>query len=74
MTNEQNSTNSDRRLETRPELAKRYGVSARTVANWQQQRLIPFLKIQRTIRFDPIQVDAAIARNHRIAARGEAAS
>jgi DNA-binding XRE family transcriptional regulator len=61
-----------RRLETRRELAKRYSVSTRTVANWMRDKLVPWLQISaRTIRFDPREVDAALARNHRIAARGE---
>ena len=68
---ETNAQNDTRRLENRPQLAKRYGVSTRTVATWQQRGLIPFIRISRTLRFDPREVDEALIRNHRVAARGE---
>jgi len=55
------------------ELARRYGVSVRSITNWMSNGLIPYLKIsERMIRFDPFECDSALARNHRIAARGEA--
>ena len=72
--NQDTIQNEGRRLETRRELAKRYSVSERTVANWMRAKLIPWLSISaRTIRFDPSEVDAALSRNHRVAARGEVA-
>jgi hypothetical protein len=71
MNNEINK-NVERPLETRRELAKRYSVSERTIANWMRSGLIPFLAISaRTIRFDPSEVDAAVVRNHRVASRRE---
>lgn len=61
-----------KRLITRRDLAKRYSVSERTVANWMRDKLIPWVAISaRTIRFDPEEVHAALTRNHRVAARGE---
>ena len=69
-----NEKTEERRLETRRELAKRYSVSERTIANWMRDHLIPYVAISaRTIRFDPREVDVALIRNHRVVARGEAA-
>ena len=64
-----------RRLETRRELAKRYSVSERTIANWMRDQWVPYVAISaRTIRFDPKDVDLALIRNRRVAARGDVAS
>ena len=74
MTTQEINQNEGRRLETRREFAKRYSVSERTIANWMRDKLVPYVAISaRTIRFDPAEVDAALVRNHRVAARGEVA-
>lgn len=72
MKNQENIRTEGRRLETRRELAKRYSVSERTIANWMAAKLIPYVAISaRTIRFDPSEVDAALIRARRVAAVGE---
>ncbi len=47
--------------ETIPGLAKRLGVSPRTVQNWTAIGRIPSLRIGRLTRFDAAKVDAALA-------------
>jgi hypothetical protein len=71
---EQNISTEDRDLITRRDLARRFSVSERTVFNWQRNKLIPSIAIgARTVRFDLADVRAALVRNHRVAAKGEAA-
>ena len=66
-------TQGESRKVTKHEIARRYGVGARTVSNWMKDKKIPWLKISaRMVRFDPAEVDAALIRNHRVAAIGEA--
>lgn len=43
-------------------IAKRYGVSERTVSNWVRMRRIPHIKIGRACRFCIARCDAAFAR------------
>lgn len=51
----------NKRWVTKAELAKRYSVSERTIANWMAKRIIPFLKFPgRCVRFDTDATDAAI--------------
>lgn len=56
---------------TAMEVARRYKVSVRTVRNWQDRQLVPFEKVGRCVRFDPVALDAATAKfmgknfNHR---------
>lgn len=50
-----------RKLETSEELAARYNVSTRTVANWRASGRVPFLRITaRCIRYHADEVDRAL--------------
>jgi excisionase family DNA binding protein len=51
------------RLLTKAQLANRLNVSTRTLENWMQQRLIPYLKPTRTVRFIWSDVEQALRRN-----------
>jgi DNA-binding transcriptional MerR regulator len=43
------------------EIARRYGVSTRTINSWMQRRLLPFTKPSaKMVRFDPEACDIAI--------------
>jgi excisionase family DNA binding protein len=45
------------------DIARRYGVSTRTVDTWIQQKKIPFCRLSsRCIRFDLAAVDRALSR------------
>lgn len=46
----------------KPVIARYYSVSARTIDNWMQWGLIPFIKIRGVVRFRLSEVDAALAR------------
>lgn len=60
------------RLITRRQIAARYSVSERTIQNWMRGKMIPWIQVSgRLIRFSPSETDAALTRNHRVAARGE---
>jgi DNA-binding transcriptional MerR regulator len=48
-----------------PEMAKALSVSQRTLREWRSIRLIPFLKINRVVMYDPERVRAAIQRFER---------
>lgn len=54
--------NFDKDIMTRDELADYLGCSTRSIANWVEQRLIPCIKINRTIRFKKTAVDAALEK------------
>ena len=41
-------------------LARRYGVSPRTIANWQALGLLVFFKVGRVVRFDIAGSDASL--------------
>lgn len=45
---------------TREELAKHYQVSLRTVDEWRENRIIPYLQNGRVVRFDLAKVDKAL--------------
>ena len=45
------------------QLAERLNVSIRTLENWMEQRLIPYVKPTRTVRFFWRDVDQALRRN-----------
>jgi excisionase family DNA binding protein len=47
-------------LYTREEIAKFIGVSDRTISNMTKSRRIPYMKIGRTIRFNPKRVMEAL--------------
>jgi hypothetical protein len=48
------------------ELAKLLGVSPRTLREWRTRRLVPFLKINRVILFDPERVQGALKKFERM--------
>ena len=43
------------------EVAQRYRVSVRCIRNWMAQGIIPFLRIGRVLRFNPVACDAALS-------------
>lgn len=48
-----------------PELAKMLGISQRTLRSWREMRLVPFLKINRLVMYDPERVKEVIQRFER---------
>lgn len=48
---------------TKEQLAKRLNVSLRTVENWMCQKLVPYVKPTRTVRFIWADVEQALRRN-----------
>ena len=54
-----------------PREAERLGLSMRTLAALMADRKIPFLKVGKAVLLNPAEVDAALARNFRVAATGE---
>jgi excisionase family DNA binding protein len=46
-------------------LAELLNVSERTIRNWQERRIIPFIKIGRVILFDPEKVSVALGQYER---------
>lgn len=53
--------NSVGKLLNRDEIAARYSVSLRTITNWEQRRILPYIKIGRLVRFDTERCDRALA-------------
>ena len=49
-------------LFTRKQIADYIGVSERTISNMMSKRLIPVIKIGKTVRFDQSKVKAALAK------------
>jgi excisionase family DNA binding protein len=49
-------------LFNRKQIADYIGVSERTISNMMRKRLIPVLKIGKTVRFDPPKVKAALEK------------
>lgn len=45
------------------EIALKYQVSARTVGYWMSRKIIPYLKVGNIVRFDPVKVEAALAKH-----------
>ena len=51
------------KLKVKPQIAKRYQTTPRTIDNWMKQGWFPFIKIGRKfVRFDPDECDLAIER------------
>ena len=50
----------------KPEAARLFGVSPRTLDSWMSRRLVPFYRIGRTIRFDPDDIQKHLQGNHRV--------
>jgi excisionase family DNA binding protein len=52
-----------KRLLSKKELARAFGVSTRTIDNWIAQKRIPFLRLSaRLIKFNAARVELALAR------------
>ncbi len=72
--NEQTSTNDDRALLKRRQLARAINVSTRTIDNWQRQKRIPYLRItNRCVRFHLPSVVAALRKQFEILEAGRRA-
>lgn len=48
---------------TKAQLAERVGVSMRTLESWMAKRMIPYVKIGKTVRFRWLDVEDTIKRN-----------
>jgi predicted site-specific integrase-resolvase len=48
-----------------PDMAQELGVSPRTLKNWVADRLVPYVKINRVVLFEPSKVKAALERLER---------
>ena len=48
-----------------PEMAARLGITPRCPKNWVSDRLVPYIKFQRTVLFDPDKVEAALRQKER---------
>jgi excisionase family DNA binding protein len=49
----------------RKQLANILGVSVKTIRNWEEQKLIPYLQIGHVIRFDLDKVEKALDKFER---------
>ena len=47
---------------SKSDVARVFDVSLKTVFNWQRRRWIPYVRIGGTVRFDPVEVKAAILK------------
>jgi len=47
--------------------AKRLGISKEQLRNWMKRRIVPFIKINNTVLFDPAKVDKALEQFERVA-------
>ncbi|MDB6005864.1 MAG: hypothetical protein JWR15_2851 [Prosthecobacter sp.] len=48
-------------LLTPEQLARRLGISRRSLSTWTRHKIVPMIKVGRICRFDPVQVRAALA-------------
>jgi excisionase family DNA binding protein len=60
-------------LDTRTQLAERINISLRTVDDWRERGIIPYLKIGGVIRFDFAQVMAALRERYEVKEKARAA-
>ena len=60
-------------LLTRTQLAERLNISHRTVDDWRERGLIPYLKIGGVIRFDIEQVMAGLRERYEVKQKARAA-
>jgi excisionase family DNA binding protein len=67
-TTSQDGANTTRYLD-KNQAAAALGISTRTLDSWINRRLIPYLKIGRTVRFDPDDLRATLLKQHRVAER-----
>jgi excisionase family DNA binding protein len=58
----QNSEPETQKLVSKREIARRYGVSERTVQEWMVKGMIPYYKPGYIVRFDPAECDSALNR------------
>lgn len=54
-----------KRVVTINEYADEWSVSVRTVRNWMRDKIIPYTKIGRLVRIDPIKADEALEKFER---------
>jgi excisionase family DNA binding protein len=60
--------------ETKSQVARRLNVSRRTIDNLMRQRRLPFIKLtSKIVRFPKIEVDAYLAQQFHMNARGQEA-
>lgn len=52
----------------REQIAKRLGLSLRTVATMMAARQLPFVRLRGRVLFDPVAVDAHIAKHNSVPA------
>ena len=60
------NTSPERRYLTKEEAAKSLNISTRTLDSWISRKLIVYLKIGRTVRFDPEDLRATLLKNCRV--------
>jgi hypothetical protein len=48
-----------------PDMAQELGVSLRTLKGWVATRLVPYVKVNRLVLFEPAKVKAALERLER---------
>jgi excisionase family DNA binding protein len=51
---------------TKPEVAKHFGVTVRTLENWMTQGYVPYLGFGRAVRFSPADVQRHVEKDHRV--------
>jgi excisionase family DNA binding protein len=51
---------------TKPEVAKHFGITVRTLENWMVQGYVPFLRFGRVIRFSLADVQRHAEKYHRV--------
>jgi excisionase family DNA binding protein len=56
------NTGNGSQLRTEAQLATDLAVSLRTIRYWRQQGRLPYIKINRSVRFRPESVAAALAK------------
>jgi hypothetical protein len=61
-THEESGTSAQRWLMTIPQYAFRCSVCSRTVQNWIERKIIPILKLGRSVRIDPQRADQALGK------------
>jgi excisionase family DNA binding protein len=62
MKTENNIEKENPRLLNKRGIARRYGVSTRTIQQWMGNGTITFYKLGYLVRFDPAECDSALAR------------
>jgi excisionase family DNA binding protein len=51
---------------TKPEVAKHFGITVRTLENWMTQGYVPYLRFGRVIRFSLADVQRHAEKYHRV--------